>query len=180
MTEPMYCVNHPDVETRLRCNKCGRPICTKCAIRTPVGYRCSDCINTQQQVFYAESRKSDYLIAAAVALLLSLIAGWLIPSLGWFAIILGPVVGGGIAEAVRWATGRRRGKYIWLIVCGCIVVGALPQLLLSLLLAFGLATNPMGSGTYVVSLLGGWLWLGIYLVSAVGVAYARLRPGRRV
>ena len=37
MSDPLCCVNHPNKETYLRCNKCGQPICTKCAVGTPVG-----------------------------------------------------------------------------------------------------------------------------------------------
>lgn len=179
MDDPLYCANHPKVETRLRCNKCGKPICTKCAVRTPVGYRCRSCVNAQQRVFYADFRTRFYVIAALVALPLSLVAGWLIPQLGWYVIFLGPVVGGGIAEAARWAIGRRRGQYTWLVVCGSIVVGALPTLLLSLLSFLGLVARAPG---VLASLMGGimrFLWLGIYLLTAVGAAYARLRTGRR-
>jgi len=156
MSEPMYCVNHPNVETYLRCNKCGQPICVRCAVRTPVGYRCRGCISAQQRVFYADFHPAYYLVAAVVALPLALVAGWLVPSLGWYAIVLGPLAGGGIAEAARWAIRRRRGQYTWLVVCGCIVLGALPWL------------------------LTGLVWGLVYLVTATGTAYARLRPGRRV
>jgi hypothetical protein len=57
---------------------------------------------------------------------------------------------------------------MWMVVCACIVLGALPQLLWSFLL--------MGAVGGVMGLL----WFGVYLVMAVGAAYARLRPGRRV
>jgi hypothetical protein len=176
MSEPMYCVNHPNVETYLRCNKCGRPICPKCAVQTPVGYRCRDCIRTHQRVFYADFRPIYYLSAAAVALPLALVAAWLVPSLGWYAIVLGPLAGGGIAEAARWAVRRRRGKYTWLVVCGCIVVGAMFRLLLSLIPSLLLA----GAGNYLASGLIGGVWNVVYVITAVGAAYARLRPGRRV
>ena len=178
MSEPMHCVNHPNVETYLRCNKCGRPICPKCAVRTPVGYRCRDCVNAQQQVFYTDFRPTHYLIAAAVALPLALIAGWLIPSLGWYAIILGPLVGGGIAEAARWAIRRRRGPRTWLVVCGCIVMGALPGLLLSLL-PFAGAAIAWGRASNIAGGLMGLVWNIVYLVTATGAAYARLRTSRR-
>jgi hypothetical protein len=181
MSEPLYCVNHPNAETYLRCNKCGQPICTKCAVQTPVGYRCRQCINTQQQVFYTDFRPTHYVIAAVVALPLGLVAGLLIPSLGWFAIVLGPLVGGGIAEIVRWAIRRRRGPYTWLVVCGCIVGGWLVKLLLSsagFLFLGGLV--PDSVGYYLTSFLTGLIWDIVYLVAAVGTAYVRLRPGRRV
>ena len=180
MDDPLYCANHPKVETRLRCNKCGKPICMRCAVRTPVGYRCPTCVNAQQRAFYADFRSSYYLIAALVALPLSLLAGWLIPQLGWYTIFLGPLVGGGIAEAARMAIGRKRGKYMWLVVCASILVGALPALLLSLLSFLGLVAQAPG---LLASLVGGitrFLWLGVYLLTAVGAAYARLRTGRRV
>ena len=179
MSEPLHCVNHPKVETYLRCNKCGQPICARCAVRTPVGYRCRNCINAQQQVFYANFRAVHYLVTAAVALPLSLVAGWLVPSLGWYAIILGPLAGGGIANVAHWAIGRRRGEYTWLVVCGCIVVGALPQLALSLLPLGGLAVNPTGAMYYVTGGIMRLIWDAVYLITAVGAAYAWLRTGRR-
>jgi hypothetical protein len=181
MSEPLYCVNHPKVETYLRCNKCGQPICPRCAIQTPVGYRCRDCVNVQQRVFYADFRPAHYLVVGAVALPLALVAAWLVPSLGWYAIFLGPLAGTGITEAARWAIRRRRGPYVWVVVCGCIVSGTLIKWLASfvpLLLLLGATEAPMGY------LAAGWtiniLWDVVYLVTAVGAAYARLRPGRRV
>ena len=179
MSEPLHCVNHPNVETYLRCNRCGQPICAKCAVLTPVGYRCRNCINTQQQVFYADFRPAYYLVAAVVALPLALVAGWLIPSLGWYAIILGPLAGAGIAELVQRAIRRRKGPYTWLVVCGCIAVGVLPQLLLSLLSFLGPVANPVGSIVYTGGLIK-LLWTVVYAVAATGAAYGLLRPGRRV
>ncbi len=179
MSEPMYCINHPNVETGLRCNKCGQPICVKCVVATPVGYRCSNCINQQQQVFYADSRPSDYLITAAVALPLALVAGWLVISLGWYAIILGPLVGTGIAEAARRAVGRRRGQHTWLVVCGCIVVGALPKVLFLLFSFVAMVLSPADITYFLAGSLMSLLWAVVYLATAAGAAYASLRPGRR-
>lgn len=179
MSEKLYCVNHPNVETYLRCNKCGRPVCAKCVTLTPVGYRCRDCVRTQQRVFYADFRPAYYLVAAVVALPLALVAGWLVPSLGWYAIILGPLAGVGIVQVVRWAIRRRRGQYTWLVVCGCIAVGALPQLLLSLLSLLGPVADPANAMLYV----GGpmrLVWTVVYVVAAASAAYAVLRPGRQL
>ena len=50
-TAPIYCANHPAVETTLRCNRCGKPICAECAVRTPTGYRCKECVRGQQKIF---------------------------------------------------------------------------------------------------------------------------------
>jgi hypothetical protein len=75
----------------------------------------------------------------------------------FFALILGPTVGVGIAEAVRFAVRRRRSRYLWLVVAAGMAVGALPALVV------GLAS------------LWGLLSLGLFLVLGVGAAAARLR-----
>lgn len=170
MSEPLYCINHPKVETYLRCNRCGAPICPRCAVRTEVGYRCKTCITRQQQVFYADFRPIYYLVAVLVALPLGLGAGLVIPLLGWFVIFLGPLAGLAIVEAVRWATGRRRGPYTWLVVAACILLGGLPWPVL-FLLGWGQVDT--------ISRLWSMLWCGIYLIGAVGTAVARLRGRRR-
>ena len=41
--ETLYCIDHPQRETALRCNRCGAPVCTNCIVRTPVGFRCRAC-----------------------------------------------------------------------------------------------------------------------------------------
>lgn len=171
MTQPLYCINHPNVETYLRCGRCGAPICVKCAVRTEVGYICPACRNRQQRVFYADFRPIYYLVAIAVALPLGGIAGWIVPALGWFALFLGPLAGAGIAEAARWAIRRRRGRYTWLVVAGCIVVGALPWAISSLLLFLAGLDSPITASLSGLPLL----WHGIYLLTAVGAAIARLR-----
>jgi tetratricopeptide (TPR) repeat protein len=158
--EVLYCANHPNVETMLRCNRCGKPICTRCAVRTPVGYRCKQCVGQQQAVFYTGG-VSDYVIGGGIALVLGGIASFLMSLLvSWFfALILGPTVGIGISEAVRLVVRRRRSRYLWLAAGGGILVGSLPALFLALL------------GFNLWSLLS----LGIFLVLATGAAVARLR-----
>ncbi len=143
-------------------------------MRTEVGYRCPACINRQQQAFYAEFRPLDYLVASLVALPLSLICGWIVPALGWFTLFLGPLAGAGIAEAAHRAIGRRRGQYTWLVVGGCVLVGGLPIVLFTLLPL--LLIEPNGN----ILPTGAWslLWNGVYWVTAVGSAIARLRSSR--
>ncbi|HNW14496.1 MAG TPA: B-box zinc finger protein, partial [Anaerolineaceae bacterium] len=51
MPDTLYCKNHPQRETYLRCNRCNDPICVQCAVLTPTGYRCKNCISGQQKVF---------------------------------------------------------------------------------------------------------------------------------
>jgi hypothetical protein len=154
----LFCANHPDIETMLRCNRCGKPICTRCAVPTPVGYRCRQCVDEQQAVFFTGG-PIDYVIAAAISLVIGAIISYIVTILGaWFiALILGPTIGIAIAEAVRYAVRRRRSRYLWLVVGICLLVGALPALLIAL-----------GSIWRLIA-------LGLYLVLAIGAATARLR-----
>ena len=179
MSEVLYCDNHPGTETRLRCNRCAKPICPKCAVRTPVGYRCEECVRNQQRAYYDDFGAAQYLIVAAVALPLSLLAGWFVPRLGWFAIFLGPLTGTAIARAVRWALRRKRGQYTWLLVCGSIVVGGALPLLFSTVIPLLFAVLSGNPGGGILGGLFGLLWTAVYVVTAVGTAYAWLRPGRR-
>ncbi len=185
MNEPLHCVNHPDVETYLRCNRCGQPICVKCVVQTPVGYRCRQCVNRQQRAFYADFRPVNYLIAGIITFPLAFVASLLIPTLGWYTIVLGPLAGAGIAEVVHMAVRRRRSPYLWMIVCVIIVAAALPKLAFSSLLLLGGGIVPDSIADYFTSglcsgRLFGLLWDTVYVITAVSTAGFRLRPGRRV
>jgi hypothetical protein len=175
LSEPLHCENHPNVETYLRCNRCAKPICTRCAVRTPVGYRCKECVRSQQRSYYDEFGLLQYGIAAAVALPLAVLAGWIVPRLGWFTVFLGPVTGTIIARAVRWALRRKRGELTWLVVCGAIVVGAAIPVVGQVIVRLA---SSGGAGASLGGLLS-LLWAIVYVATAVGAAYGWLRPGRR-
>jgi hypothetical protein len=136
----MVCYRHPQTETGLRCNRCNKPICPKCAHRTPVGFRCPDCIREQENKYYTGGNL-DYVIAAVIAFPLSLIAAalftFILGGFGFFTLIIGfvaaPFAAGIIAEAVRWAVGRRRSRYLRHIVAGALILATAPFLLLLLL-----------------------------------------------
>ena len=136
----IVCYRHPDTETALRCNRCSKPICAKCAELTDVGYRCPDCVREQQDKFYTGG-SLDYVIAAVIAIPLSLIAGavftFIIGAFGFFSWIIsflaGPAIGGLISEAVRRAVGRRRSRHLSTVVAACLVLGVAPFLLMTLL-----------------------------------------------
>jgi len=131
--EVLHCYYHPDRETRLRCNKCGKPICTECAIRTPVGYRCPDCVRELQDKFYTAT-SADTLKGAIVAfvggLLIGVVTFLLILLLGRFlffgflaAFFVGPALGGAAAELVRRAMGKRRARRFPAIGDSAMLVG---------------------------------------------------------
>lgn len=172
-----YCVNHPQTETYLRCNKCGKPVCIKCVQRTPVGYRCKECLGEQRAGYY-NATWFDYPLTALIALVFGALSGFLILLIGsgFFGIIIaifvGPIAGGIISEAIRRVIAKRRGRYTWLVACAALVIGALAVLYLPVLpfLAGGLSIF-LQAAVRVSLNLGFWVFLGI----AVSTTYARLR-----
>lgn len=163
-TETLYCYIHPTRETALRCNNCNRPICAACAIHTPTGYRCRECVKGQQKAFNT-SEWYDYIFGFIVAMLLSAVAAFLVTFVGrigffgWFLIAAGaPTAGVAIAEGIRLVTGKRRSRSLFMTVAAGVVVGALPVILIQVL-----STN-----------LFGILFQIIYLVIVVPVVYSRL------
>ena len=71
----MRCATHPEVETNLRCGKCGKPICPRCMVQTPVGARCPDCARLYKLPTYRVSAM-HYLKASGVALGLAIACGF--------------------------------------------------------------------------------------------------------
>jgi hypothetical protein len=164
-TETLYCYIHPNRETSLRCNNCNRPICASCAIRTPTGYRCRECVKGQQRIFNT-SEWYDYISGFIVAALLSAVTAFLVTLIGgigfigWFLIIFGaPTAAVIIAEGVRTVTRKHRSRQLFLTVAAGVVLGAVPIILFQLVFARNLF---------------GILFQVIYLVIAVPVVYSRL------
>lgn len=165
MTEPIYCANHPNRETLLRCNHCEKPICTSCAVHTPTGYRCKECVNAQKKKFDTAAWY-DHIIGIVVAALLSFMASGLIAAIsfvaGFFMWFISAGIAGGaaslIGNLVKRVLRNRRSKSLFIISTAGVVLGALP------LIAFFL---------FVAS----WyslIWQGIYLFIAVPAVYYSL------
>lgn len=177
LSDTLYCTNHPQTPTALRCNRCGKPICSRCIVRTPVGYRCRECVRGQQQTFES-AVWFDYVIAAVIALPLSAIAGALVTTLSFYSIFLAPVVGGLIAEVVRWAVRRRRGRYLPHTAAVAFALGGLGLALLPLGLAFLAAVfggGQSGVTINVAGLLFRSIWPLVYAALGAGTVFARLR-----
>jgi hypothetical protein len=173
------CANHPGVETNLRCNNCGKFICAKCAVRTPTGYRCRECLRGQQKTFET-AQTGDYFIAFVVAAVVSAGGGFLVSLIssfsGFFTLILtmliAPAAGGLVAQVVRSATGKRRSLLMFRLAAAGTLIGGLPFVVRPLL---ALLTGNIGA-------LFALLWPLIYVAFATSTAYYRLsgiQIGRR-
>jgi len=138
-TETLYCTVHPDRETTLRCNKCGRPMCPECAVQTPVGYRCRECVRGIQSGYY-KATQNDYVTIFAVCAGLTGVAAAIIAAINLgllFTLILALPIGGAIAEGGLRLTNRRRGRQSAKIAAAGAVVGGLIGGMAQVFLVYG-------------------------------------------
>jgi hypothetical protein len=165
----LHCANHPDRETSLRCNRCEKPICTQCAVLTPTGYRCRECVRGQQKVFETATW-IDYPIAVIIAVILAYVGSVIASFLSFFTIFVAPIAGVVIAEAVRMATRRRRSRRLYLAAAAAVVLGCLPRLLIPLL---ALLLGGLPAGVSLAALLP-LVWQVLYVFLVVPSFYYRL------
>jgi len=174
MPESMYCVNHPDRETLLRCGKCGQPICAECAVRHPVGLRCPQCAQLKKVPTY-DVPATYYLRAlgagTGVSLLCAVVAEILplfVPVM-FLSFLLAMAAGAIIGEAIGRAADYKRGRGLQVIAALSVLVGSIGGTLcvaafryggIALLLMPGFLLNP-------------FYWL--YPIVAAAVAVTRLR-----
>ena len=160
----MKCATHPEVETNLRCGKCGKLICPRCMVQTLVGARCPDCAKLYKLPTYRVSAKY-YLRAIGTALGMAVACGVVWGLVGIFLrffllnFLLAAGVGYVIGEVVSLSVNRKRGTGLATIAGIAVVI----SYLVSIFLAFGLHLNLF----HLLDLLA--LALGIF------VAVTRLR-----
>jgi hypothetical protein len=121
----MKCATHPDVETSLRCGKCGEPICPRCMVQTPVGARCPDCAKMQRlPTFTINSRYFLQAILAATGMAFACgAAWWVIGPIAYFNFLLAAGFGYGVGEVVGLSVNRKRGRWL-AFIAGASVVAA--------------------------------------------------------
>ena len=170
MTDTLYCANHPQNETMLRCNRCEKPICIKCAVLTDTGYRCKECVRGQQKTFDS-AEWYDYPVAFFLAFILSFMGSQLVKFIGFFTILLAPVAGIVIAEAVRWVIRKRRSKRLYQIATiGAAAGSLLPILGYAATFLLLLAQGSFGGLGFLLPLV----WQGLYAFIVISTMYYRL------
>ncbi len=121
---PYYCANHPTVPTFLRCARCDKPICARCRVSTPVGYRCFECAGLTvlptyavSSTYYTRAALFGFGVATAIGLLWAILPGFDF----WAALSLGLAVG----EAVGAATNQKRGPGLQAVGVAAVIWGIL-------------------------------------------------------
>lgn len=115
------CSYHPDVETELTCTQCGKPICPKEMVLTPVGYKCPDDAR-MKRAQYTFVKPHQFLRALAAAVGVGVLGGLVLGAIAFGGLWLGLIWGSVMAEAVRRASGGHRGVEVG--VAAAIGIGA--------------------------------------------------------
>ena len=139
----------------------------------PVGMRCKQCGKPARDPLH-HMTPLQLAAGAGVALGAGTIAGFIGLQIGFFAIFIGPIIGGFLAEAVLRVTGYKRGPRMWLLVGGGIVLGALIAATIQFLVLTG------GAEAFAEGGLGSYLlYTGVgaivYIAAAMVGAFARIR-----
>lgn len=166
----LHCAAHPHVETNLRCGKCGKPICPKCMVQTPVGARCPECAQVRRPPQYTVA-PAQYFVALGAALGLGAGLGffWGFLSFLPFVFYLNFLVFAGVGYAVGEVTGvsvnRKRGPGLQFVAS------------LGVFVAFLTAQFRFVQGGFLffspLALLNPWNWLALAL--GIYVAVMRLK-----
>jgi hypothetical protein len=119
---PAQCARHRNVETYLRCGKCGTPICPKCLVHTPVGARCPDCARPAriarrgQTIPYFAGAGAGFGVAAVAGAMMTFVPGGLLILPLLLTCFL-------VGEAVSAGSRRRGGRGLALVAFTATLTG---------------------------------------------------------
>jgi hypothetical protein len=167
------CYRHPDRETWVRCGRCDRPICSRCAMQGPVGFRCVQC---GRPAFDPLTSFTPVQIVGGLALAIAAgtLAGLVATRVGFFVILIGWFGGGLIADAVMRFVGFKRGPIMIGILFGGILAGIVAAFAIDV--AIYAASFGPDVGVYLGSYVADQaLWAVVAAVVTCAGAYSRMR-----
>ncbi len=174
----MKCTYHPNVSTRLRCSRCEKPICPRCMVPTPIGYRCPDCARGPKPAIYQASA-TGIATGAAMGVVIASLVGvfWgLFPNWEFYWVL---ILGFGVSESISWATKYKRGTELMMIAMVCVFFGiALARVViawdspfLTLDMLLNNTTAPGVSAAFQIEFIPDFLFMAIPFV----INYIRFR-----
>ena len=162
-----YCDTHQSVETALRCSKCEAYICPKCAVLTPVGYRCRKCGLERSAT---HSLSPTQLAGGCIAgFAIGFIASALMPNaLSYFIIFVAAAVGGFAGQLVSRIIGRKSSPAVGAVTAFGFLAGAVAHPL-------QLAMQNRLTSNEVMTYIGVHPWPLIFGAIAGAVSWAQLK-----
>ncbi|MGH2836769.1 MAG: hypothetical protein ACRDJY_00295 [Thermoleophilaceae bacterium] len=119
---PLYCYRHPKSETYVRCGRCDQPICPKCAVQGPVGFRCRQC-GLVKNASIRDFSPRQLALGIGVTFGGGALLGYLGGQIGFFSIFISFFAGSFIAEGAVRFMGLKRGPVMRAIVYGGLLAG---------------------------------------------------------
>jgi len=180
---PLRCANHPDTETNLRCSRCGKPICVRCVVQTPVGGRCRQCAGLKRPPLF-QVGPLRFAKATVYGLVVALVGGFLWAQVGrifgmagstLLLLLLGYSVGEGVSRGAdrRISTGLMVLAGALTVLAAVVGQGSMVFTRLSSTLPLPLRLE-VAASFGVSSLVGNLMGL-LFLVLAVVIATSRVR-----
>lgn len=122
----MRCAAHPNTDTRLQCSQCERPICPKCMIACPVGYKCQACVNkTESHVLRVSP--TQYAVAVGLGIVTGAAACWATATFAmgwsWMSLLLCYALGLLSGKAIQRASGNKLSRRLALVMLASVALG---------------------------------------------------------
>lgn len=167
-----FCARHKNVQTRLRCGRCEKPICPKCTSYGPTGARCRDCLSMRSSHIYQVGvlgALASFVVAAVAGVLGALIVG-AVGILSFWALLYAPAIGPALGQLIVRASGGKRGTKLALIASAGFTAGALGE---SLFPALPMLAKGVPASIALMGLANPFLW--IMLAIALGSLWMYLK-----
>jgi membrane associated rhomboid family serine protease len=170
-----YCYRHPDRQSFILCQRCGRTICTECQTPAAVGVHCPECVREQRAQFSANRRASGGPSGFTVARRRFA----MLDQKATFVLV--------VVSVAIWLLDQVSGRFLSsLMAYNSIVLPTQPWRIVTSLFVhsgiFHIAFNMWALwifGRMLENLLGSWRFLALYFISGIfgTLAVTFLAPG---
>ncbi|MEK6309219.1 MAG: rhomboid family intramembrane serine protease [Curtobacterium sp.] len=177
-SNPNTCYRHPDRQSFVLCQRCGRTICPECQTPAAVGVHCPECVREQRAQFQANRRASGAPSGLTVArrrfAMLDQKATLVIVVVSAALWLLNQVAGGYVNLYLAYDT-PLLGSQPWRIVTGLFVHSSFFHILFNMWAVWIF-------GRMLENILGTWRFVALFFLAGLGgdLAVTLLSPGTPV
>lgn len=123
MSDLGRCFRHSSRDAIIRCSKCERAICEKCALPTTIGYRCPDCMEERSATRTISAGRA--FLGGSVGFALGCASTLLIPhAFGYLLILAAVLVGSGVGYIVKQLIGYKSSDVVGGLTAAGFIGGA--------------------------------------------------------
>lgn len=163
-SNPNTCYRHPDRQSFVLCQRCGRTICPECQTPAAVGVHCPECVREQRAQFQANRRASGAPSGLTVArrrfAMLDQKATLVIVVVSVALWLLNQIAGGYVNLYLAYDT-RLLGSQPWRIVTGLFVHSSFFHILFNMWAVWIF-------GRMLENILGTWRFVALFFLAGLG------------